>query len=407
MINFNDLLKVGTNNSSDSTISGVSTVKTTFTHKFSDILSKNLHDDYYKNNTLKKQTNYKSVSVYNINKNDISEEGLNLISQLKSFLSNETDTNTVKGVLDKINKLLNNEINISDKDDFLINCNLDDSETELVLSDDIIQSILALLQNNTVDVVKDLNTLDCSTSDGALLSQLDLDISSTTTDDMYESINFIENKISEIFSNNYESNNNEISEEFIDKLMSLAHTQEDLSVELKTTEKEEILQIQNNLDISSVFSGAVESTEIVDSKSNHMHPITKQLVANLQAQLSSINLDNKTVELRLKLFPSKLGGISVVIEQGENGLDVRMITENLDVKSILSESLNDLKSQLDKFNLNSISVDISNSDKSNNKRNDQENTSNNISNSINYIEDSLLKAESDISLSNKILDIKF
>lgn len=410
MNNINDLLSIGRNTIQKKTqLSNVNSNQD-FNGSFADLLVKNNNKPYVSNPINSNTTN---VSVYTISKDSLTKDGKDILTKLNNFLSTESNIDTIQSTLKKINSILNKSTNnnslqnlstldsVESMDDIINFADilsleeLDDSDESTLES---IQSILALLnQQYNLNNIE----LDSSTSFG---ENLDTEAISSNNE-LFDTISSIENKITDILDENSFADNSEVVDDFMQKLISLLQSENEVSRETDSSKKEEMFEISNNLDISSVFNPNVNTIDVIEITGNEdINPIVKQVLSSIQAQISTLDLDNKTVELRLKLFPSKLGSISVILEHDSNGLKITLLSDNPDVRTILSESIGDLKHQLNKFE-NEVSVDVSSNQENNNKEQNSKNTEG-IQYFNNYTEEVLLKTNSDINLINRILDIK-
>ncbi|MGU8988163.1 hypothetical protein ACV3V0_10645 [Clostridium perfringens] len=173
--------------------------------------------------------------------------------------------------------------------------------------------------------------------------------------------------------------------------------------------KEDILNVPANLDIG------LQSTQLKNEQPNitgsnpNIHPIAQQILSNIESQLNSNFLTEKTLQIRLKLFPARLGGISVDIERIGESIAVKIISENSDVARVIANSLKELQVQLSDRVGYSVNIDLFSNDGQNaTKRNNQRDSSE--SDKSLDIKDSepnrVINIDSEINLVNKILDIK-
>lgn len=421
-----DLLNICQNTIKTNSPRANNTTSSSFNYNFADLLTNNSKvnkSNSYSSNSNDTAQKIQYVAIYNINQDSFTKAGLNLISKLDKFLSNNKDIRatlkTLKDIHSILNKVNNNDcspnkelIDLTENEDTL---NITSIEIEN-LDDTIaqtIQAILALLNQqqytqNSVDLSGNNSFEEGFNIDPFSISiDLSEDISSeNSTDELFDKISSIEHKVIDILTTNTNIDNAEVADDFMQKLMALTVSEDDISNKMDFIKKEEMLEISNNLDISSIFATNVSSIDMVDNLTDkNLHPIAKQILSTIQTQISSVDLDNKTVKLRLKLFPSKLGSISVILEHSDEGLKVTLLSDNSEVRSILSESISELESQLNKFNLNEVLVDVS----ANQENNDKEQNSTHfgdIQNLDDYMEESFSRIDSDINLVNKILDIK-
>lgn len=416
-----DLLNIGQNTIKENSQRANNTTNLSFNCSFADLLTRNTNvnkSNSYSSNPSNIRVKTQYVAIYNINQDSFKKEGLNLISKLDEFLSNKTNTKTTLKTLEDIYSILNKgkDADFSLSKD-LVGLTGNENNFNMEDFDDItaqtIQSILALLNQqqytqNSVDLSANNSFEEGLNIDMSLISvDFSEDVSPATfTDELFDKISSIENKVIDILTTNSRGNNTEVTDDFMQNLLALTINEDSMSNEIEASKKEEMLEISNNLDISSVFATNSSVMDMVDKlNDNDLHPVAKQILSTIQTQISSVDLDNKIVELRLKLFPSKLGSISAILENSDEGLKVTLLSDNSEVRSILLESISDLESQLNKFNSNEVLVDVS-TNQGNNANEQNSKNSSDIQNSNDYMEESFSRIDSDINLVNKILDIK-
>lgn len=407
------------------------TYTTSVNKSFADALSncvesldskKQSNQDYTKKDSLKLY----NARVFNLNKDTVSLKGLKLLSKLDQFLSCENDVSHIEECLNLLQSILS-DIN-SDVTDKTENLGTDsDICIEEFDEETIIQQLLALLplnaptdSNQLSDNVEGSNSISLLQSTSTLEEWIELfennpDLSNIDPDKLIDSIentlDSIDEKLSDFLSSLESIDNTtlESGSEIVGKLLELA-LNSDGSVEktiVSSSKKEDIQLNINNLDISPILANTLNGENLNIDKTSTIHPIARQVLENVQAQLSSLHLDNKTIELRLKLFPSRLGGISIVIENDGNSLNVKLLSDNPEVRNVLMESVQELKFELDKSSQNEVHVDVSSEQSENSRKNNnkEENINTGLRDVDSYIEEVALKFYSNSTLVDKILDI--
>ena len=382
---------------------------------------KKSNQDYTKKDSLKLY----NAKVFNLNKDTVSLKGLKLLSKLDQFLSCKTDVSDVKECLKSLQNILSDiKSDVTDKTENL------ESDSDICIEEfdeeTMIQQLIALLSlNSPTDSNQLLDNVEGSISisllEGASTLEEWIDFLENNPDlndvDAAELIDSIENTLDSIdeklsdFLSSLESNGGQALEsgsEIIGKLLELA-LNSDGSVEntiVSSSKKEDIQLNINNLDISPILTNSLNGGNFNIDKTSAIHPIARQVLENVQVQLSSLHLDNKIIELRLKLFPSRLGGISIVIEKSGNSLNVKLLSDNPEVRNVLVESIQDLKFELDKSNQNEVHVDVSSEQSENNRKNNkEENINTGLKDVDSYMEEVALKFYTNSTLTDKILDI--
>ncbi|MGU8834109.1 hypothetical protein ACV3UL_07405 [Clostridium perfringens] len=173
--------------------------------------------------------------------------------------------------------------------------------------------------------------------------------------------------------------------------------------------KEDILNVPANLDIGLQFTQLKNEQPNITGSNPNIHPIAQQILSNIESQLNSNFLTEKTLQIRLKLFPARLGGISVDIERIEESIAVKIISENSDVARVIANSLKELQVQLSDRVGYSVNIDLFSNDGQNGTKRNNRRDSSESDKSLD-IKDSessrVINIDSEINLINKILDIK-
>ena len=159
----------------------------------------------------------------------------------------------------------------------------------------------------------------------------------------------------------------------------------------------------------------MQSTQFKNEQPNitasnlNIHPIAQQILSNIESQLNSNFLTEKTLQIRLKLFPARLGGVSVDIERVGESIAVKIISENSDVARVIANSLKELQVQLSDRVGYSVNIDLFSNDGQNGTKRNNRKDSSELDKSLD-IKDSepnkVINIDSEINLVNKILDIK-
>lgn len=403
---------------------------TSIKKNFADALSNCVESrDYEKKSnqdyTKKDSSKLYNAKVFNLHKDTVSLKGLKLLSKLDQFLSRKNDVSDVKECLKSLQNILSDiKSDVTDKTENL------ESDSDMCIEEfdeeTMIQQLIALLSLNSPTDSNQLSdnvegSISISLLEGASTLEEWIDFLENNPDlndvDAAELIDSIENTLDSIdeklsdFLSSLESNGGQVLEsgsEIIGKLLELA-LNSDGSVEntiVPSSKKEDIQLNINNLDISPILTNSLNGGNFNIDKTSAIHPIARQVLGNVQAQLSSLHLDNKTIELRLKLFPSRLGGISIVIEKSGNSLNVKLLSDNPEVRNVLVESLQDLKFELDKSSQNEVHVDVSSEQSENNRKNNKEEHINTgLKDVDSYMEEVALRFYTNSTLTDKILDI--
>lgn len=378
------------------------------------------------NNINKKNINSKDYNSLNdatiLNITDIasSKKGQEFLNKLNSLLSDDSiESNTelkssIKNIIENINdafaKLEDASLGLEEKSE---------------ISEEALQSLIAML-DGFMNIAQNIITTDdqnlslivdntmLSSSSETLELYLDGNIYISDIENIgdtedfsniIQSIDNIAEKISTLFGENSELN------DFMGKLSYMISLQNEQDSEVDSnidlTKKEDIGENLNNLDMKPILNSNIDAVNVDFDNIDTLHPVAKQILHTIQSQLGAVNLDGKTVEVRLKLYPSKLGEISVVIGRSGDNINVNISSDNADVRRLLSDSTNILKNNLSEANSGNISIDISNGNSNNENRNKKNNTTIDTTDTLNkYVEEATLKLEISNTLTNKILDIK-
>lgn len=403
-----------------------STTKPNFKTSFFDTLSKSTkkiedskandvkNDNYSKKNDY---PNKKFKDAVAINLNTISSKGAKAISELEKFLKSNPSEEEFNAIIESLTDILSeNEVSLEDMD-----TSLDDSTLENIISlfanytlHNIQSEPLPAVETSSLNEISLDSSLDKSSVINEELSNAIIaddfsfdDVNSTNNlEDIESLIDSAENEFSKLVESFGEKNVSlDESKDILKKILELSG--EELNRDTETLDsvmkKEDISVNPNNLITGSI---SLDESSLKDNKVNVKSPIVHHVLESIHAQLSKESLSNKTVELRLKLFPSKLGSVSVVIEKDNGSLNIKILSDNPEVRSLFLDSIQDLKLELSKNNLTDINIDISNGNQ-NNENNENKNK-NNTSYTVNgdYIEDIAVKISTNNYIIDKILDIK-
>lgn len=362
-----------------------------------------------------------NVTVFNVTNISSSKKGIEFLNKLNTMVSDKsTDSNTkIKSLNDIVEEIDKVFLKITDVDLSV--------EEKSEITEEALQSLIAMLDNfintsqNTISfedidssLITDIRDIS-STLEVVDLNTLDTDANINTiisVDDISQSLDNVAEKITSLFNDNSNTEENAKLLNFMNKLSAVISKSDDkitdTGFDIDLTKKEDISANINNLDMSSILNNNVEAIDFRSDKVENLHPVAKQILQTMQSQLATVNLDGKTVEIRLKLYPSKLGKISVVIGRSGDDVNVSISSDNADVRRLLLDSISILKNDLAESNSGSINIDISNGNSNEESR--QNNNNNNtiaIPDNLNkYVEDVTLKLQVSNSLTNKILDIK-
>ena len=185
----------------------------------------------------------------------------------------------------------------------------------------------------------------------------ELSIANTITGDARENsdakdINYL---VSDILNKIENISNDEVKDTTLADLEKILN-KENKNMPLDEYKKEEIQTIDNNFNIS--IKNNIEINTVTDTKET-MHPVAKQI---LEAIINQVNNQEaqleKITQLKIKLYPSKLGDITINIYNENNYLDIRIVTATAEAKDILQESFYSMNKAFEEANSN-ISIDIS------------------------------------------------
>lgn len=409
-----------------------STTKTNFKTSFFDTLSKSTRKiedskaNNVKNNNYSKKNEYSNKNDYSdkkfkdavaINLNTVSNKGAKAISEFEKFLKSGPSEEEFNTIIESLTEILSeNEVSLEDMD-----TSIDDSTLENIISlfanytlHNVQPEHIPTLETSSLNEMPLDSSLDKSSVINEELSNAIIaddfgfgDINSTNIPEDIESlIDSAENEFSKLIESFGEKNVSlDESKDILKKILELSG--EELNRDTETLDsvmkKEDISVNPNNLITGSI---SLDESNFKDNNVNVKSPIVHHVLESIHAQLCKESLNNKTVELRLKLFPSKLGSVSVVIEKDNGSLNIKILSDNPEVRSLFLDSLQDLKLELSKNNSADINIDISNGNQ-NNESNENKNK-NNTSYTVNgdYIEDIAVKISTNNYIIDKILDIK-
>lgn len=391
--------------------------KTKFTTNFFDSLNKSTKKYEGKTEHLTESpTKHSLKNATAIDLNNVSDKGYKTFSEFEKFLKNNPTEESFNSLIDSIKDIIlakDNSTNIEDIEvlDELDKDKMLDEILSLISSYNNLNAVnMPTMSNENLVFMPDINLSTNSISvydsnlhiDSNSLSNTEFDIA-----ELGDIIDSTENEFLNLLDSfSADDSTFEESKSIITNLIKLS--KENLKSSIETTDtlskKEDINTNLNNLITSSM---SIKGQNIVSESAKSENPVVRQVIQSIQSQLSKESLNSKTVELRLKLFPSNLGSISVVIEKEDGSLNIKILSDNPEVRSLFVDSIQDLKLELAKGNANNhVNIDISNNNQGEQKQgNRPQNTESYISGD-DYIEDISIKITSNNTILDKILDIK-
>lgn len=410
-----NLLDVVQQNTINNTKNQVRGNNKTFENALSNILkNKTAVSSSIANSLNRDFSNFKDVRVINLSNTNLSTTGIKLLSKLDEAISKTDSNSNLKETLKSLQDILTTKFNdLKDMDDTLddVDTTEDDTSRESVLLE-LIAFLSTIQPENQLNTISESNcndTLFVDIIDKSLLDDIrdndniDSDLLSNSLEDVLDSI---DSKLSNLSESLSEDDLNSFTD-VINKILDLSLNSSSKENTLESTSKKEDIEINfNNLDIRPLITNQINLVDSSDGQKSVIHPIARQVLENIQAQLSSLNMNSSTIEIRLKLFPSKLGSISVVIAKDSNSLNVKLISDNAEVRNLLTESIQSLRFELEKSNQSVINVDVSSEHSDNNKENKQkENVNMHVQDIDSYLEDVVLRIHSQSTLIDRILDV--
>ena len=424
-----DLLNLAQCDNSKTRCTSSSNVTSTSSNKtFEDVL-KLQKDKTIDSNKDINQGNYSSLNnatVFNVTNISSSKKGLEFLNKLNTLVNDKSiNSNT------KLKDLLNNVMEAVKKVSSQIKDTQLSDEEKSEITEEVLQNLIAMLDNfvnlsqsnisfeeinpslvtDVEGVSATTESLDLSLSSTLLNFDISTEDGLTELDDIAQSLDNISDKITSLFGDNSAVEENSELLEFMDNLSSVISQSDDKNIDTdlvrSLTKKEDISTNINNLDMSTILNNNIDTIDFRTDKVDNLHPVAKQILQTMQAQLGAVDLDGKTIEVRLKLYPSKLGEISVVIGRRGSDINVNILSDNADVRKLLSDSINILKNNLAESNSGSVNIDISNGNSNDDRRQNNNNNSIDITDNVDkYVDDVTLKLQVSNSLTNKVLDIK-
>ena len=424
-----DLLNLAQCDNSKTRCASSSNVTNTSSNKtFADVL-KLQKDKTIDSNKDINQGNYSSLNnatVFNVTNISSSKKGLEFLNKLNTLVNDKSiNSNT------ELKDLLNNVMEAVKKVSSQIKDTQLSDEEKSEITEEALQNLIAMLDNfanlsqsnisfeeinpslmtDVEGVSTTTESLDLSLSSTPLNFDISPEDGLTELDDIAQSLDNISDKITSLFGDNSAVEENSELLEFMDNLSSVISQSDDKNIDTdldrSLSKKEDISTNINNLDMNTILNNNIDTIDFRTDKVDNLHPVAKQILQTMQAQLGAVDLDGKTIEVRLKLYPSKLGEISVVIERSGSDINVNILSDNADVRKLLSDSINILKNNLAESNSGSVNIDISNGKSNEESRQNNNNNSIDTTDNLNkYVEEANITLQVSNSLTNKILDIK-
>lgn len=395
---------------------------------------KNYKDTILSDKYVKTNDNSISIDGQKIDENEIivfidnSDEEENdaliaLLSNIYNCLYGKSD-NEVRDAISNLDKEFNIEHIIEGDTSTTTNSNIEiDFVSEKIVNNNFKYNAFNNIINSTKEFsCEDLSSEDLSTFDNNLTNNEHISNKILGVDN-----NFNINKDKTIF-NNKISNNQNIND-IINKLTSFGQAYsnvEDLqttskaliqdilksiqreTLEINKNKKKEILLNSPNLELNafSKYSvGVISQQQLADLREAELHPTIKQILQIIESQIDFNDLSNKTLNLRLKLFPSELGKIAVNIKSTNKFISIDILSSNNDVVRLLSNSINELEAEFANKTGYSVNVNISSEDFNNGFNNNSNSQKQETTYNKNIREDNSIK-ENDISLKSYYIDLE-
>lgn len=323
----------------------------------------------------------KSTNVICIDKKSLSQEGIEFLIKLDETLDSLSNTESIE-LLAELSVLINSQIASQDK---AIDINIDylnsgDINTEMY--------------GETTSVLEILSDKLSQFSDDTFLTDKNLNFNNE----------FIDNFADKIKSLLSENEHNIDANKFLETLIDGTLFNLDESIDNK---KEDINTIFYNLNTNNSELIAPTSNAVA-SETIQIHPIAEQILVSIENQLRAYDNSTDDFHLKIKLFPVKLGEISVELRQAENMLVVNMVTENSEIKDVLESSIQDLYSEIQKKFNSEVNIDISHKQQQQGNNLTFSESYKSVNNDTNNDMDEklLLQNRNTISDINKFLDVK-
>lgn len=358
-----------------------------------------------KNNVVNTNTIAVDKKITVLDVNNMSDKGKDLISTVDKFLKSNPSKKTFNDTVNRAKEVVSKKKSPEE---------VKENATEEVSDDKVAEELIALFLNNTVEVdttnITEDTSLNTDVIGDVLLDNInestgmDEDLEFNNISDLLDSTENEFTKLLESF--NADETMIEDANETLKDILELSNSlTDDMANNANVlVKKEDIRQNTDNLFINST-SGV--DLDVKVEKASTKSPVLNQVLQSVYSQLSGEPINEKTTELRLKLFPSRLGSISVIIEKDNGNLNIHLISESQEVRNLLMDSMQDLKTELSKTNINSINVNVS-SDNSSSNSGDSKNQNTLYTDALgnDYIDDISTKISINNTIIDKILDIK-
>lgn len=288
------------------------------------------------------------------------------------------------------------------------------------LNDDLNSNEVSNNDLNNDGIPDDVHIFSDSIVDNkrVIISDKPFDISSLsklgTSSDIDTKLDSIVDKLDKVL-----DGDKKIISDFLEKLTkvlnkdSLSNTNENkIITPSDVNKKEENIKLDNNLEISSIINTSAISSHIESvTESKDIHPVASQIFDILQAHMSKSEGEDKLTNIRLKLFPAKLGNVNIELDTVGKSVNIKMYADNEYAKEVLQGSIRDLLASFNNKDVNVSNINVFVGADQQNQQQQSNNPQNNYAN-LNYLNNSK-ESSFDFdnfyatqNISERLLDIK-
>lgn len=345
LINNNANLKKSTTTDNNPTPSSI--------NEFKDILSVLS----FKQVSSKTMSNNISNSSNNVTSNDDYEEkDIREMDSEDILILDIGENNNFSNMISSLVTLLDNDkIDIKDLIDIIEDINS---------SDELEESMSKLLSELNIPII----LMDNSLSKEDTTSSIDINIETELIESNNNSIVMMSNENSSLIDIN--KNNNKIDEfisylenssesltdnditDILSKLNNI-YNEDESNNKLNSNKKKEVTVSLDNFNIDIAHNKAINlnGVEFSEDIQGASSKILEKIATAIHEKMSIPNLNTKTIEIRLKLYPKHLGELTIDILNNDGKMNIKIFSENPSIKEYISSSMKELISSLNNKNL--------------------------------------------------------
>lgn len=295
------------------------------------------------NNILASNENYEENDISKMDLEDVlildigeNDSFFNMISSIVTLLDN--DSLDIKDLVNIIK-----DVDSSDELEDAMSKLLSELNVPIILMDN---PILNKDTSSSSDISLEIESIEANDNSAMIYSNensslLDINEKNNNIDEI---INYLENSSEPLTDKDVTA--------ILSKLNEI-YNKDDLNNKLNSNKKKEVtVSLDNfNIDIAHNKAISLNGVEFSEEIQGTSSKILEKITSAIHEKMSNTDLNNKTIEIRLKLYPKHLGELTIDILNHDGKMNIKIFSENPSIKEYISSSMKELVSSLNNKNL--------------------------------------------------------